>query len=58
MTFTVAPRTLEVMQYRRSNSGFRIRGRKVGVASLSLKGSVDVGRLKGNCSESHHFAAQ
>lgn len=54
----MAPRTLEVMQYRRSNSGFRIRGPKVGVASLSLTGSVDVGRLKGNGSESHRFIAQ
>lgn len=43
---TAADRTLETMWNKRSNSGFRFRSLKLGVAFLPLPGSAAVGRLE------------
>lgn len=50
-------RTLEIMWFRRSSSGLRIRDPKLGIACLPLTDSFDVGRLKVSISDLHYFTA-
>lgn len=53
----MAHRTLEIMWFRRSSSGLKIRDPKLGTACLPLTDSVDVGRLKVSISKPHYFTA-